>query len=212
MKKSVLAILLLGALVLPAVASASPLHQGPYFAGFIGVTIPESSDATSFDGFGVYDERIKFDPGFTIGGAVGYDAGPIRFEGELSYKDLPIDSVAGDKVREGNVDATAIMGNVFIDLHNGTPITPYLGAGLGFAALHLDETYSRTTDYYGSDDQAVFAYQVGGGLEISLNRQLSLDLAYRYFRTSEASFATDVADTDFEIATHNATVGLRVTF
>lgn len=213
MKKTLLSLLVLASVALPAVASAASLRPGPYVSGFIGVTIPQTVDATSFDGLGgVFQDRIEFDPGVNIGGAAGFDFGAARFEGEISYKDLPIKSVTSggvsDRVLEGSVDTTAFMANVFIDLHNDTPITPYLGGGVGFAALHMNDTYSVTTDYYAPDDQVVFAYQAGGGLEVALNRQLSLDLAYRYFGTSKASFI----NTEFEVATHNATVGLRFKF
>lgn len=213
MKKTLLAILVLGSIALPVIASATPPIPGPYISGFVGVTIPQTTDATSFDGLGnVFDDRIKFDPGLNVGGTAGFDFGAARFEGEISYKDLPISSISSagfsDRVLEGSVDTTAFMANVFIDLHNNSPITPYLGGGVGFAALHLNDTFSASTDYYFDDDQVVFAYQAGGGLEVALNRQLSLDLAYRYFGTSKASFI----DTEFEVATHNATVGLRLKF
>jgi opacity protein-like surface antigen len=213
MKKTLLSILVLSSIALPAVASAAPLYPGPYISGFVGVTIPQTVDATSFDGLGgVFQDRIKFDPGINVGGTAGYDFGAVRFEGEISYKDLPIHSVinggAEDRVLEGSVDTTAFMANVFIDLHNDSPITPYLGGGVGFAALHMNDTYSVDADYYAPDDQVVFAFQAGGGLEVALNRQLSLDLAYRYFGTSQASFVS----TEFEVATHNATVGLRLKF
>lgn len=213
MKKVLLAIMVLATLAIPTISSAAPPRQGPYFSGFIGVTMPADADAT-----GAFNDRIEFDPGLNIGGTAGMDFGAVRIEGEISYKDGEIDTITdrsdpNNSIRyggvEGSIDATAFMANLFLDLHNQGPITPYFGGGVGFAALHQSDTYDRLgNDFYLSDDEVVFAYQAGGGLEIELNRQLSLDLAYRYFRTAEASFA----DTDLEFESHNATVGFRLKF
>ncbi|WP_136513656.1 outer membrane protein [Geomonas edaphica] len=218
MKKTTLAILVVASLALPTLASAAPFRQGPYIGGFVGVTVPEKTDATSYDGTSVFNDRISFEPGVNVGGVLGYDFGGVRFEGEVSYKDIRFDTIndnAGGrfKVVDGSVDTTAFMANVFFDLRNQSPITPYIGGGVGFAALHLNDTYGYQTNGTGelsylSDDDVVFAYQVGAGLEVPLNRLLSLDLAYRYFGTTEASFL----NTEMELKTHNATVGLRLKF
>ncbi|TGU71717.1 porin family protein [Geomonas terrae] len=217
MKKTTLAILVAASLALPAMASAAPFRQGPYIGGFVGVTIPDKTDATSYSGGSVFNDRISFQPGVNVGGVMGYDFGGVRFEGEISYKDIQFDTVTDNlggryNIVDGSIDTTAFMANVFFDLHNQTPITPYIGGGVGFAALHLNDTHGFDSNgaelSYLSDDDVVFAYQVGGGLEIPLNRQLSLDLAYRYFGTTEANFF----DTKMELTTHNATVGLRLKF
>ena len=210
MKKTMLCALVAASLALPAVASATPLRPGPYVSGFIGVSAPPSIDAT-----GAFDDRISFNPGLNVGATAGYDLGGFRLEGEISYKDNPVDTILDRNtgVRytgvEGDIEATAFMVNAFFDLHNLTPITPYLGGGVGFAALHQSDTYDHFGNFfYAADDQVVFAYQAGGGLEVAINPQLSLDLGYRYFRTSKASFA----DTELELENHNATIGLRVKF
>lgn len=66
---------------------------------------------------------------------------------------------------------------------------------------------------YDEGDDTVFAYQVGGGLEIALNRHFSLDLGYRYFGTETASINSDslfVNSLDYE--SHNGSVGFRLKF
>lgn len=219
MKKRISAILIAASLALPAVVSAAPFRQGPYVGGFIGVTVPEKTDANTYDGSSSYlNDRISFEPGVYTGGVMGYDFGGFRFEGEISYRDIKFDTITDNlgaryKIVDGNVDTTAFMANAFFDLHNQSPITPYVGGGIGFASLHLNDTYGYQTNgtgslFYYDDDDVVLAYQLGGGFEIPLNRQLSLDLSYRYFGTTEASFY----DTDMELSTHNAAVGLRFKF
>lgn len=207
MKKTVLAsMVVMAALALPGISSAASMRPGPYVSGFIGVTIPSDTHAG-----GDFNDTVNFDPGLNIGGTAGMDYGTLRLEGEISYKEGNVDTIF-DKdsgIRYANTDvslnATAFMANMFIDLHNNGPITPYLGGGVGFAVLSLDDEFG---DFYTGDDEVMFAYQAGGGLEVPLNRQMSLDLAYRYFRTSQANFA----DTRMEFESHNATLGLRVKF
>ena len=208
MKKLILAIFVLVVMAVPAISSAAPPRVGPYVSGFIGMTIHADADA------GFFNEEIEFDPGLNVGGTAGMDFGAVRVEGEISYKEADVDTITdrgtGQTFRgiEGGLEATAFMVNLFVDLHSPGPITPYFGGGVGFAALHQSEIYDDFGTFYIADDEMVFAYQAGAGLEVALNRQVSLDLGYRYFRTSEATFA----DTEMEFESHNATVGLRLKF
>jgi opacity protein-like surface antigen len=106
-----------------------------------------------------------------------------------------------------------MMFNCFFDLHNDTPVTPYIGGGAGFAALHLEDTFVNTGLFYQEDDDTVFAYQAGAGLEIALNRRVSLDVGYRYFGTSRAEFNENfITETSLKYESHNAAVGVRVKF
>ncbi|WP_026843284.1 outer membrane protein [Citrifermentans bremense] len=209
MKKTVVAsVLLMAALAMPNLSSAAPMRPGPYFSGFIGVTVPSETHAG-----GDFNDTVNFDPGLNIGGTAGMDFGTVRLEGEVSYKEGNVDTIYFNNSPPPNrftntdvsLNATAFMANMFIDLHNNGPITPYLGGGIGFAILSLDDKFG---DFYIPDEEVVLAYQAGGGLEVALNRQMSLDLGYRYFRTDEANFA----DTKMRFESHNATVGLRIKF
>lgn len=220
MKK--IALFTLAALAIPAVSFAGPYRQGgPYLAGFLGVTVPQNTDSTGFN----INDRLEFDPGLNAGAALGVDVGTFRMEGEISYKQAEISSV-DDKVQpttyrsiDGGVDATALMGNIFVDLHNYSQITPYFGGGVGVAFVHLGDVYGTSPvtgrqALYASGDDTVFAYQAGAGLEIEVDRQLSLDIGYRYFGTTKASFVNDFTgdDSEFSFSSHNATVGLRLKF
>lgn len=216
MRKVLLITLCLSILSIPAICSATPPSPGPYFSGFLGVVFPSDVDSTGFN----LQDRVEFDPGFGMGGTAGFDFGAMRIEAELSYKEQEIktvtDRISNDRYTgvDGSVDATAFMLNVFVDLHNPGPVTPYFGAGVGFATLHQSDTYGTSTAsgerewLYLSDEDSVAAFQLGAGVEIALNRLLSLDLGYRYFRTSEASFV----ENDMEFENHNASVGLRVKY
>ncbi|MGD0586681.1 MAG: outer membrane beta-barrel protein, partial [Oryzomonas sp.] len=118
----------------------------------------------------------------------------------------------------GNLGALAFMTNAFFDFHNYTPVTPYVGVGIGFATLHMSNTYATDQNntrnlMYPRDDATVFAYQLGAGLDIALNRRFSLDLGYRYFNTDWASFSRNtLTSSGVRFESHNATVGFRTKF
>ena len=226
MKKRLLVIAALAALAMPAICNATPPRPGPYVSGFVGASVPEDTDVTTTDFFDseTFNDKVEFDPGIYAGGAAGFDFGILRLEGELSYRYSDMNAVTdqNNAIQFGNVDgnlgAFAMMANAYVDLHNGTPITPYVGGGMGFAVLSLSDTYGvapggQVVHLYPQGDETVFAYQVGAGLEIALNPMVSLDLGYRYFATDKASFSSDsFTTTDLKLESHNALVGVRVRF
>ncbi|HEY5514176.1 MAG TPA: outer membrane beta-barrel protein [Geomonas sp.] len=223
MKKRLLAFLALATLATPTICSATPPRMGPYMSAFIGVAVPTNTDVTGFDvGAGDLNDRVEFDPGINIGATGGFDYGFVRLEGELSYKHGEINRVVeinGTRYTniDGSVGALAVLGNIFLDLHNPSPVTPYLGGGVGFAAMHQSDTFGTSpsrnrAELYQSDDDTVFAYQAGVGLEIALSRMLSLDVGYRYFGTSKATFTGPDTENELKFESHNAAVGLRVKF
>ena len=221
MKKTLLTIATLAILVLPSLTSAAQGRPGGYGSLFLGVSLLDDTDVTSY----LYDtgvtisERIEFDPGVYVGGTAGYDFGIIRLEGELSYRQNEMDSITDRDfgIKYGGVDGDvgifAFMANAFLDFHNDSPITPYIGGGIGGATIYLSDTHGDGLVIYAEDDDSVFAYQVGGGLDIALNRQTSLDIGYRYFGTEKASFNSDwYQSVKFETESHNIAVGFRFKF
>lgn len=227
MKKIIITIAGTVVLAIPAISGAASLKPGPYTSLFIGVSSLQDAN-TATDQFTVpittFDDRVEFDPGVNIGGTLGYDFGIIRLEGELSYKYNEMDRITdrdtGESYRsvDGNIGTFAFMANAFVDLHNDTPVTPYFGGGIGVAVINLSDTYATDSlgirrTLYIEDDDSVFAYQVGGGLDIALNRQLSLDLGYRYFASEKADFSDDWFQASrIKLESHNVTVGVKVKF
>jgi opacity protein-like surface antigen len=229
MKVKLLVAAVLITLTAPAVVAAAPVRTGGYMSGFIGASIPLDANVTTeqFSPVGTFNDRVEYDPGVNVGLTGGYNFGYLRLEGELSYKNAAVaeitDQADGFRYRhvDGDLSALAVMFNGFVDLRNDSPITPYFGGGIGYATLYISDTYGTDTRggfstrdlLYAEDVDSVFAYQVGGGLEIALNSILSLDLAYRYFGTSKARFDDDWNNvTDLKFRSHNATVGLRIKF
>lgn len=224
MKAFVIAVATLILFSIPSLSTAAADRPGPYFTAFIGPSFATDTTVTFFDPSGSSDDKVTFDPGIYIGGTGGYDFGFVRLEGELSYRNAALDTVTfADTTRFRNVDGDlgAFTGlfNVFFDLHNPSRVTPYLGGGIGFAALHLSDTTGvgssstgRTLLYDESDD-TVFAYQIGAGMDIAINNRYSLDIGYRYFKTDNAELESDF-DTinELELESHNVLIGFKFKF
>jgi len=43
-------------------------------------------------------------------------------------------------------------------------------------------------DLIGSEDDTVFAYQIGAGAGYAVNKNITIDLKYRYFATEDPDF------------------------
>lgn len=202
--------------VLLTVTSAlSAEDHGQYIGAQLGAVFAEENDA------GLITD-IDFKTG--VGGAVsyGYDAGwrygHSRAELELGYRISEADSgkLQTLNVTDGEVSALSLMLNLFYPFETGHQLTPYIMGGLGAASLDVDNVTVNGTRFI-DDSEIVFAYQVGTGIELAINRSLSLDLAYRYFGTADKEFENDTLDAatkhfDFRYETHNALLGLRYKF
>jgi opacity protein-like surface antigen len=224
MKKYLIALVTLVIFSIPEPGVAAPSQPGPYFSGFLGTSLSKNLNVSNYDYLfnSAYNDRLSLDPGILAGVTGGYDFGIMRIEGELSYRNAKIDKLTdttGEQFRniDGDLGIYTTMVNVFFDMHNTSPITPYLGGGIGVATLHMSDTYGYGntlgyTQLYGDSSDTVLAAQVGAGLDIALNRHLSLDLGYRYFITDQANFDTNWISSSMRFESHNATVGLRFKF
>jgi outer membrane protein OmpA-like peptidoglycan-associated protein len=106
----------------------------------------------------------------------------------------------------------SLMGNVLYDFKNSTRFTPYVGAGIGASLNMADDIHtvvSRTLD----SNRATFAYQFIGGVAAKLVGNWDLTADYRYFRTLDEKYRTNLEDrATTDNASHNMMVGLRYTF
>lgn len=211
----------LTALTIPTICSAAQPNPGPYVSGFLGTALPSDRYSTGPD----LNDVIRFNPGVDVGGTAGFDLGYVRLEGELSYKQGNIrridDQLTGINYYDihGRIGALALMGNIFFDLHNPSPITPYIGGGIGAAFLNLDNIYGTSNStgdrvqLYPSDHETNLAYQGGAGLNLAITRRISLDLGYRYFMTNRTRFNNgSTVENDLRFESNNVAIGLRVKF
>jgi opacity protein-like surface antigen len=226
MKTRIIAFVALAIFSIPALCSAEKSRQGPYVSAFIGAAIPGDQTVSSYDYyFGrAYSDDVSFNTGVYTGATGGYDSGFVRLEGELAYRYNEIDTVTdrfnGIKFQNvnGDIGVFSTMFNIFFDIHNSSPVTPYLGGGIGFASMYLSDTTANGFLLYGEGYDTVFAYQFGAGVDIALNRNMSLDLGYRYFMTDTANFESDYyynfnpVTASFKYESHNVAVGFKYKF
>ncbi len=123
--------------------------------------------------------------GLSYGGAIGFQYARTRTELEYRRMEMSVDAVAytggaAPAVTPINDDlvAQALMSNVYFDLVNKSPLTPFIGVGVGGA---------RIENELGERD-AVFAYQGRAGVDVSVGERFSIGAEYVYFRTLDVRY------------------------
>lgn len=207
------------ALCLPLVlcGPAMAQHSGPYMGVFIGGNA--LMNAKSSDDLGNFS--LKFKPDLLESAVVGWDfatgnpLGEGRVELEYTRRSNPLDQVKfveGDFKGGGNLTADSLLLNFFGIVHDKSRWSPYAGVGIGAARVNASDL-QVTGQPMSSDSAVVFAYQLGGGIDVALTDHLNLDLGYRFFSSARPKF-TEVSGRKFELdyTSHNAVLGLRVGF
>jgi opacity protein-like surface antigen len=89
-------------------------------------------------------------------------------------------------IAKGKVDTWSGMLNAYYDLPALGPVRPYLGAGIGFSRVHVDNSTILTTGRVavatidGKTDTEL-SWQVGTGFGYALTPRTTLEVGYRYF-------------------------------
>jgi len=207
------------ACLLLTICSSTALGAGNFYLGINGgVAFLNDSD---FAVPGAISGDIKFDTGFGVGGAVGYDLGtiPIRFEGEVTYRkndinNLTTGSSAFPEV-SGDFTAWSFMANWYWDFLNEVlgeaPFSAYLLAGIGVTNIEVNAS-SAAEISIGSDDTA-FAAQMGGGIGYAVTDKITIDLSYRFFFAENFEVEdTSKRKVELQYPSHNIFIGIRFAF
>lgn len=137
---------------------------------------------------------------------------------------------------------TAFVGlaNIYIDLPKWHVITPYVGAGVGFARNRFsgfnttsdgsfedfatgDIDHEITTGFASSKASTSFAWALMAGAALDLDANTKLDIGYRYVNLgSDLAVSTDIIDchcgtvgsplTGSDLESHEVRIGLRYEF
>lgn len=190
------------AVVFFAVTASRVFAAGPYVGGFAGPTIIHDGDITVN---GVGTATLQYDVGPAFGAIGGYNFDGFRVEGEMSYRHANIDRVSGPagSILISGVDISlwSFMGNAYYDFKTNSPVTPFVGAGIGLVqGLLSDNGYKY--------DDTVFGYQFTVGAGFALNKHVSLDLSYRLQGTSDF----ETADGTISYLSSNVLFGARYQF
>jgi len=166
--------------------------SGVYLRGAAGIAFGETLEQTlSYNPAVVFvtppatAKATDLGDGLAISAAIGFQYARTRTELEYRRMEASIDAVAytggaAPAVTPVNEDlvAQALMSNVYFDFVNSTPLTPYVGLGVGGA---------RVENELGERD-AAFAYQGRAGIEVALGDRFSIGAEYVYFRTLGLSY------------------------
>ncbi|HEY8246017.1 MAG TPA: outer membrane beta-barrel protein [Hyphomicrobium sp.] len=191
------------------VEEADWYFRGDFAAGFgsspsvnvLGTNLVESV-------FGPVGQSESFEPSFTGGVGVGYIWGPhIRTDLTVDVHSLmnteqngsgtiPVPTSIEDKTK---FMSTILLVNAYYDFRTGSPWTPYLGGGVGFAVNQL----TRNLAYTANDVTIVsagnrttdvqFAAAAMAGVSYDFSTFFAIDVNYRFLHIggSEVSLKPD---------------------
>ena len=215
MRKNLLIVFICG-LLLP-ISTVAYSKKGVYVSGNLGMALPGNSDVTDSELPGITLE-VRSDAGFACAGAIGYNFGNIRFEGEVSYQKNDLDEAKVnvlpglDIPLTGDTSSLIFLLNGYYDFTNESPFSFFITAGAGTAKVELNDFNVQGFALLGvpnySNDDTVFAYQAGAGVGYAINETVTFDVKYRYLGTSDPDFDT----TTIEYSSHNIYAGVRITF
>lgn len=227
-------ILLFGAAatILPCVAQAQPI-TGLYIGAGAGVNFLQQVNVTPANLNVSNRAQFGFDPGFAGNVALGYGLGNgvrLEIEGAYSYNDTGSVNLSrgySSNNTRGHVQQYGGFGNAFYDFNMGWPVTPYLGAGLGYEESEVRVgTYSSNCCLVKTPNrsQGTFAYQVIAGVSYPLTNVapgLALTAEYRFIGTESISGSqnvtvngttTNISARFAERLNHQVLLGVRYAF
>ncbi|MBO6549819.1 MAG: porin family protein [Rhizobiales bacterium] len=185
--------------------------RGWYLRGDIGGTFYDDFTMTDSNAAKFILEDI--DDNFMFGGGIGYNLmRGFRVDFTLDYRAdadvfAQLDSgTVPDNQFTGDLSALVGLANFYYDLDMGHRITPYVGVGVGFAALSMDGPDS-------DDSDTTFAWALMAGVDIDLRSNWKLDIGYRYLNLGDGKFDdSKIPGRKFELEdleAHEIRVGLR---
>lgn len=207
-----------GCAMILSLSSIAYSAEGPYISGNLGIAIANDSEVSDSTIPGITID-VESDAGYALAGAIGYAnifgsaSSSARIEVELAYQQNDMSEVdlagLGSLDLTGDASCLSLLVNGYYDFNNSSAFTPYISAGIGGAKVEFDDmNIPGSGGPNMSDDDTVFAYQVGVGVAYAINETVSFDFKYRYFATSDLEFDT----TEVEYSSNNFYAGVRVSF
>jgi opacity protein-like surface antigen len=219
MKRRILCLVLAAILAVPAVATAEV--NGVYIAPKFLLGIQDSGQLTRSGTYDISGTQMASQFSQAVFGgalAVGFNFAPkfnvpLRTEIEFAMrsnssnsKDVNIsDPAAGSYYAEGKqtIGLHTLFFNAYFDIDTGTPLTPYIGGGLGMAFRHTriqGEAYAadnagnsiQVYDFSKSKHDTTFAWNLSAGLSYAFTENVSADLGYRFIHTGYSQVSADV--------------------
>ena len=207
----------LSTLALVLLCPWSALAQDGFYAELApGVSFVGDTDLSG----GGLSATAELDPGFVIGGAIGYElSDSLRTELNVSYREQDFDKLDGGGLGSldgvGDIGTTTIMANGIYDIEVDFPITPYIGAGIGLAVVEVDSDESGCAVCI-DDSDVQFAWNLMVGGSTSVTESITLSAGYRYTGVTAPELQDEFAGVDIEsddpLDIHEIVFGLRYSF
>lgn len=205
-------ILLPAVLLATGIASAATPVDGWYTSAFGGYAyFPDNISA--FNSSGLLLNGTSYNGGYNVGGRIGYQSNPIRYELEYTYLFANSSFFNINNVQQtdiiGSSSGNLIMTNLYYDFPEMLPaISPYLGVGMGYAMLQttLTSTDPVLGNTYFNVNEDSFAYQGTAGLTYNFAENYAVNIAYRY------TAAAGNGDYGKTFQAHQASVGVIYRF
>jgi opacity protein-like surface antigen len=195
----------------PAPLRGSIDVSGVYLRGDVGVGIMGKTKG-SLDGVPV-GTTIAYQNGSfgTIGFAgvgVGYQfnswfrfdvTGEFRTSSSFGFSDTYTDAAGtGVNVYRGKLSSMVFLANAYVDLGNWHGLTPFLGAGAGWAYHKVTDMVdmgtrtvaagtSTTFGYFDDKTKGSFAWALMAGVSYDVTPNVKVELGYRYLNLGKAA-------------------------
>lgn len=187
-------------------APPPPPGRAWYVKGYLGMQNYDSDDLWSElyanNDFTLYHQDYKSAPFFGIGiGAVcnrwlrwdvtGEYRGSSVFFAQDSYPG-GVGFTAGTNEYTADIESWVGLANAYIDIFTWRGITPFVGAGIGFATVSVnglkDVNVPQNGVAYGDDNTDTnFAWAIHAGLAYEVTSAVTLELGYRYLNLGDIS-------------------------
>ena len=201
MKKVIGYLLMAPTLLMSGVAMAEAAcnpGDGPYASVGVGVSKIQSWKRPA----GQSNTHFRTNPTFRV--AVGSQFSNFRAEFEPSSARSKYTVGANS----GHVDLISTLGNIYLGLpfegnYANYPVAPYVGGGIGFSSVRANFSPVQVQN---QGHSTVLAYQGIAGIRVALNKQVGLNIEYRYFSTEKLNYVGR------RIEAHSANLGLTYRF
>ncbi|MFT4060232.1 MAG: OmpW family outer membrane protein [Legionella sp.] len=176
------------ALLASSIAAAAPAVDGWYLSAFGGYTYLPSNIRTG--NYGFFLSNVSYRDGYNVGGRIGFQSNPIRYEFEYTYISANPNRFRLNHITLPNVggrlNQNLLMANLYYDFPEMLDsISPFLGVGIGYGFL---ETTLRSTgpvlSTFFKENGNSFAYQGTVGLTYNFSENYAINADYRYAATS----------------------------
>lgn len=171
--------------------------------------------------------RVDVNDGWACGLGLGFRAHEhVRFDvtlehrGRFEVQGVRDPAVAGSLSQNTKASSWVGLANVYYDVGNFYGITPYVGAGMGFAHNTIYDSVVPSSGFTTvGNSNTDFAWALMAGASYDIDRDLALDVGYRYINfggvTSSNYSTAGTNTTPVEIDNmdaHEIRVGLRYSF